>query len=95
MRLNHVEQIFVWLWSKFIGDKNYLVLNINTYNVGILIAMPYTRKYHNGIQDEYNSPTSIENQDIEGWYLETVKNACKINKVKSSLELMFCMLRSK
>lgn len=96
--------------QNFIGEKNYLVTNMTTYKelkesdeldklpyrVGILVAMPCNKRYKNNrIQEEYDNPTSIENQNVEDWYFETVKRAGKMNRQKSSLELLFCMLRSK
>lgn len=96
--------------QNFIGEKNYLVMTMSTYKelyecgeinkiphkIGILVAMPYSRKYKKDrIELEYNNPTSLENQNIDSWYLETVKRAYTTHRSRSALELLFCMLRSK
>ena len=94
--------------QNFIGEKNYLVMTVQTYNelkecgelnklsnkIGIMVAMPYRRKYDkNKIENELKNPTDME--DIMDWYLETVKNTRNSYRDRSTSELLFCMLRSK
>lgn len=93
--------------QNFVGEKNYLVMTMDTYkelkecgeidklpyNVGILVPMPCSKKYdQNKIQSEYDAPTQYPIEDKI--YLETVKKAYKKNREKSIAELLFCMVRS-
>ena len=93
--------------QNFVGEKNYLVMTMNTYkelkecgeidklpyNVGILVPMPCSKKYdRDKIQSEYDAPTQYPIEDKI--YLETVKKAYKKNREKSITELLFCMVRS-
>lgn len=96
----------------FIGEKNYFVMTMQTYrelkeleeiekiphDIGILVPMPYSRKYDDTkLNDEYNQPTEeYSDKEIENGrvYLETLRPARKKQREKSITELLFCMVRS-
>ena len=93
--------------QNFVGEKNYLVMMMDTYkalkecgeidklpyNIGILVPMPYQKKFYSDkLQSEYNHPTQYPIEDR--LYLETIKKAYKKNREKSITELLFCMVRS-
>ena len=93
--------------QNFIGEKNYLVMTMQTYKelvecgeinklshkIGILVAMPLSRKYSDRrLIEEYENPTKLE--DCADWYLETIRASNKSYREKSMIELLFCMLRS-
>ena len=93
--------------QNFIGEHNYLVMTMETYkelnlcgeinklpyHIGILVPMPYSRKYDdNKLIDEYDDPTPLDKCDR--WYLEAIKYAHKKDREKSLVELLFCMVRS-
>lgn len=93
--------------QNFVGERNYLVMTMETYkelnlcgeinkmpyNIGILVPMPYSRKYNdNKLIDEYDVPTPLDKCDK--WYLEAIKYTHKKDREKSLVELLFCMVRS-
>lgn len=96
--------------QNFIAEKNYLIMNMQTYkdlntigeiqklphNIGILIAMPLFRKYKGDKFDaEYNKITQYKDFDsIDCWYLDTIRQARTKNRERSITELLFCMVRS-
>lgn len=89
----------------FEGDKNYLVMTMDTYkaiiaeeqngkklipwHVGVLTPCPCTVR----AVDEFMNPHSIEDKDI-CWDLKPVKNAHLADRQRSMTELLFCMLRA-
>ena len=93
--------------QNFVGEKNYLVMTIDTYkelkecgeidkipyNIGILVPMPFRKKYHEDKFDtEYDHPTVYP--ITEKVYLETIKPAKKKSREKSMTEMLFYMIRS-
>lgn len=96
--------------QNFIAEKNYLVMTMETYkdlesageiqklpyNIGILIAMPLFKKYRDDkFKTEYDDPTQYKDfDDIDCWYLDTIKKSHSKNREKSITELLFCMVRS-
>lgn len=88
----------------FEGEKNYIVTTMECYkqivneipwNVGAMIAMPYSRI----ATDEFENPTPIPkeydfNNFDEIWKLEIIKPAHPIDRKRSMAELLFCMLRA-
>lgn len=89
------------------GEKNYLVMTMGTfkalkecgeidklpYCVGILVPMPYRKKYkEDKIQSEYEHPTEFLTTDRV--YLETIKPAKKTYRKRPMTEMLFCMLRT-
>ena len=93
--------------QNFIVEKNYFVMTMQTYKelvecgeinklshkIGILVAMPLSRKYNDKRNiEEYESPTKLE--DCNSWYLEAIRASNKSYRERSMVELLFCMLRS-
>lgn len=84
--------------QNFVGEKNYLVMPMQTYKevineipqyVGVLCPVPIGRDKY----DEFTSPTELT--DISSsWRLETVRSPVPQNRERSLTELLFCMLRS-
>lgn len=94
--------------QNFVGEKNYLVMSMETYKqlnecgeidrlprkIGILVPIPRSKKYDDTrIADEYNDPTPITD-DYSKWYFETVRVSKTAVREKSIIELLFCMVRS-
>lgn len=83
----------------FEGESNYIVTTMETwkelikdgqeripYTVGIMVAC-YKDKHK-----EFENPTPITKEGY--WRLETVKPCCPVDRKRSVIELLFCMLRS-
>lgn len=92
----------------FIGEKNYLVMTMDTYkecidilndhfkipwHVGILVAVPFSEK----AVDEFEHPTPVDEETYalsQFWKLDTIRNSHKTYRERSISELLFCMLRA-
>lgn len=84
--------------QNFIGEKNYLVMPMQTYKevmheipskIGVLVPIPT----HMTKEDEFENPTEL-NDDISAWKFATIFPAYKKGRQRSMTELLFCMLRS-
>lgn len=93
--------------QNFVGEKNYLVMTMQTYKdlkecgeldklnqkIGILIPIPKKKKYNESrLSEEYENPTPLD--ECDEWILETAKASRKTYRQKSIIELLFCMVRS-
>lgn len=86
----------------FEGDKNYIVTTMECYKdivneipyyVGVMVPVEYGRDKI----EEFENPTVIPDEykgNLYGWELKIIKNATTIDRKRSIVELMFCMLRS-
>lgn len=88
----------------FEGEMNYIVTTIECYkqivndipwNVGVMVAIPFTKTRY----EEFDNPTPLpqnydECQFTQRWRLEIIKRAHKSNRKRSTIELLFCMLRA-
>ena len=83
--------------QNFIGEKNYLVMPMSTYkevindiphNVGVLVPIPVNAD----VYEEFENPTPLT-IDKE-WKLHTIRAARQQLRMRSMVELLFCMLRS-
>lgn len=86
----------------FEGEKNYLVMTMQTYKdilneintqkipyyVGILVACPY----FSDLTQEFENPTPLDKE--KHWTLKTISAAHKQARKRSMNELLFCMLRA-
>ncbi|MEE1504390.1 MAG: hypothetical protein UGF89_09135, partial [Acutalibacteraceae bacterium] len=84
--------------QNFVGEKNYLVMPMQTYKevineipqyIGVLCPIPVGRDKF----DEFTSPTELTDE-VSMWRLETVRSPVPQNRERSLTELLFCMLRS-
>lgn len=85
----------------FEGEKNYLVVTMQTYkelineitalpiNVGVMIACPYNKE----LADEFENPTPIDSKNVS-WTLKIIKHSYERTRKRSMNEMFFCMLRS-
>lgn len=83
--------------KNFEGDRNYLVMPMALYKevrkeldyyTGVMVPIPRDRTH----QEETSDPTPL-NCGLQ-WDLTIVKNARIKNRKYSTVELLFCMLRS-
>lgn len=81
----------------FIGDKNYIVTDMETYkkivnelqwNVGVIVPVPFNKDK----LEEFENPTSLENK--VKWEMRVIRNAMLKDRNYPMNELLFCMLRS-
>lgn len=84
--------------QNFVGEKNYLVMPMQTYKevineipqyIGVLCPIPVGRDKF----DEFTFPTELTDE-VSMWRLETVRSPVPQNRERSLTELLFCMLRS-
>lgn len=83
--------------KNFIAEKNYLVMDMKTYKevvmdiphgVGCLVAIPCSGEKI----DEFNDPTELSEE--KRFKLVKMLDAFPMKRNKSTVELLFCMLRS-
>lgn len=60
----------------------------STHNFGIMVPVPWTTKP----EDEYENPTEL-NEEI-AWELKVIAPCRQVERKRSMIELLFCMMRS-
>ena len=93
--------------KNFIGEKNYLVMTVQTYkelkdlgeidklpySIGILCPICKSFKYKDD-KIEKQLASNKQFDDLNDWYFETVKSAREVNRKRSIVEILFSMMRS-
>lgn len=82
----------------FVGDRNYIVttmevykeiINEIPYDVGVMVSCPY----HIDPAGEFLYPTPTDKKDVV-WDLKIIKQSHPTHRLRSMVEMLFCMLRS-
>ena len=86
----------------FIGDRNYLVMTMQTYksiikeipwNVGVYVAIPDLGSDREVLMRQFENPSDFANDDFK-WKLACMKHSHPCSREKSMIEVLFCMLRA-